>query len=203
MNHHAYHPTQSSADRPRYGTTVRPGNGWAVAALVTGLAGFCVPAVGGLLAILFGALGVRRSAVVRAGRGMSVAGLSLGVLSAGAWVLTVAAAVVAVRGTAINRDIARRFVADLAAGDRVAAAAAVDPAQIDSAELDALAATINKRGSVQDVSAAGYRTFAGTGEGGVEIVGIVVHPGGKQLLYTMRQARVGDQWKVVEFRPTP
>src|SRR3954447_25965195 len=59
------------------------GNGMAVASLVCGVL-FCIPVITGLLAILFGILGIRKASSGRAGgKGMAIAGLLLGIVGLG------------------------------------------------------------------------------------------------------------------------
>lgn len=59
-------------------------SGKAIASLVLGLVSFCIPIVGGLLAIVFGALAlgqIKRGRGQVGGRGLAIAGLALGCLS--------------------------------------------------------------------------------------------------------------------------
>jgi hypothetical protein len=116
-----------------------PGNGWGVAALVTGLVGLCLPFVGGLLAIVFGIVGIKRAGKTHTGKGMSIAGLILGLASLALWGLFGGALLALFKGTEVNRDIARQFITDLHAQNTAAAANAVDPAQVTDDELKALA----------------------------------------------------------------
>ena len=54
-------------------------SGWAITSLITGLLSFCLPAVGSILAIVTGIIGINRSRDPRiGGRGLSIAGLVLG-----------------------------------------------------------------------------------------------------------------------------
>ncbi|MFI5378537.1 MAG: DUF4190 domain-containing protein [Tepidisphaerales bacterium] len=63
----------------------RSGNGMAVTSLVCGFL-FCIPAITGLLAVLFGLVGFFRGKDPRRGRrGMAIAGIILGLLSLGVW----------------------------------------------------------------------------------------------------------------------
>ena len=179
----------------------RPGNGWSVAALVTGIIGFCIPAVGGLLAILFGALGIKRSGTTQTGRGMSIAGLILGLLSLGVWLLFGGAIIAAIKGTEVNRDIARQFITDLSAQNTTAAANAVDPTQVDAEELKALAATVSGGGQIQDITTVGVKAEADAATGSqAEVISVISYAGGKQVKLVMRQAKVGDQWKIVDVQ---
>jgi prepilin-type processing-associated H-X9-DG protein len=61
----------------------RPANsGWATASLVLGIVSFFIPVLGSLAAIITGAVGIKKTGPGQAGgRGMAVAGLSLGIAS--------------------------------------------------------------------------------------------------------------------------
>jgi prepilin-type processing-associated H-X9-DG protein len=57
-------------------------NGWAVTSLVSGILGFCLPLVGGLVAIITGVVGLTRTRDPRVGgKGLAIAGISVGAAS--------------------------------------------------------------------------------------------------------------------------
>jgi prepilin-type processing-associated H-X9-DG protein len=65
---------------PQYGQPQQQGNGLAVASLVIGILGFCLPI--GFIAIVLGALGMKKTRDPRVGgKGMAIAGLVLGIVS--------------------------------------------------------------------------------------------------------------------------
>jgi hypothetical protein len=68
------------------------GNGMAVAALVVGLIGLLLfGVVMGILAIIFGAIGIgKANALGGKGKGMAIAGLILGVVDILAWIIILA-----------------------------------------------------------------------------------------------------------------
>lgn len=71
-------------------SSTRPQNGMGIAALVLGIVGFftCVTAV---LAIIFGAIGISKANAGRAtNKGMATAGLVLGIVAVGLWVIVIA-----------------------------------------------------------------------------------------------------------------
>ena len=57
----------------------RPTNGMAIAALVLGILGMFLPVLG-ILALIFGGIGISKANQGASGRGMAVAGLVLGIL---------------------------------------------------------------------------------------------------------------------------
>src|SRR5947209_20048374 len=76
-----YPPPGPVGYAPPGGYAMQPqgSNPWGITSLITGIVGFCIPFVGGLLALLFGLIGIFRGRKVRRGTGLSVAGLILGI----------------------------------------------------------------------------------------------------------------------------
>lgn len=75
MSAHAYPPMTPGELPPR---TNERGSGWAIAAMVVGLCGLCIPLIG-LVGALLGVIALVRSA---RGRGMAITGIVTGVLGA-------------------------------------------------------------------------------------------------------------------------
>jgi uncharacterized protein DUF4190 len=171
------------------------GNGFALASLITGIVGFCVPFLGGLLAILFGFLGLRRSKETHSGKGLAIAGLILGVLSLGFYALFGGAVVALIKGTEVNRTVAHQFIRDLSAGNVTSAQSATD-SSINSTELEDLSGTVKGFGAVQDITVVSTVVK----NGNAELAGIVKFSGNSTKAFEMRQKKVGDQWKVTYFR---
>ncbi len=66
---------------PRYDQSAQQSNGMAIASLVLGLVGFCIPGLG-IVAIILGGIAIKKTADPRVGgKGMAVAGLVLGIVS--------------------------------------------------------------------------------------------------------------------------
>jgi predicted Zn finger-like uncharacterized protein/prepilin-type processing-associated H-X9-DG protein len=86
---------------PPYPPPSAPTSGWALAALIFGILGFCLPILGSLLGIIFGIVGISKTRDNRAGgRGIAVAGLVLGIvtlLAAPVWIAILLPAVSRVR----------------------------------------------------------------------------------------------------------
>ncbi|MDB5296377.1 MAG: hypothetical protein JWO31_2360 [Phycisphaerales bacterium] len=186
-----------------YGMPAQPpaGNGWGVAALVTGLLSACVPFLGGLLAIIFGILGIKRSAKTRTGKGLSVAGIILGLLTIVGWALAGGGVWALIQGTAVNRDLAKKFVNDLAAQNTTAAAADVDPAAVKDEKLQELAKTLSDGGPIKDVTTIGINANAGNGGNFVAVTTIITFTSGQTRQLIMRQEKRGDgQWKIVDVQ---
>jgi len=84
-NYGASAPSAPSIPRPFYDTSLyrRPvdSNGWAVASIICAVIGLVVPIVPGVLAVLFGILGIRRLRETDTGAGMALGGIVVGVMS--------------------------------------------------------------------------------------------------------------------------
>ena len=83
---------QGSYVQPEYASglgTPPQTNGWAITSLVSGILGFCLPVLGGLIAIVTGIIGLTRTRDPRVGgKGLAIAGISVGALSillSGCW----------------------------------------------------------------------------------------------------------------------
>lgn len=200
--HPPYGQTPGYPPQGPYGGGSMPpqSNGWSIAALVTGIVGFCLPGLGGLLAILFGFLGIRRSGVTHSGKGLSIAGLLLGLLSIGVWLLFGGAIWAMVQGTAVNRDIAKQFLNDLSAGNLTNAAAAVDSSTIDQDDLQKLSDVIKPLGTIQDLTTVSIQAQTNPGTTEVFLGGAITFQGGQAKAYEMRQVRKDDKWVIVHVK---
>jgi hypothetical protein len=172
-------------------------SGMAVASLIFGIVG-CVPFITGLLAVIFGILGIRRTRDPRyGGSGLAIAGLILGILSLAGWTLSLGAALVAWNASAAARQAAEAFVYDLSRG-RIDSAYAMTT-QMDRAEFEtAAAAIVDQFGASQSVLLFGVPLESVGGGAECELFGLVQfenEPGAAELLLI----KVGDEWKVAEF----
>lgn len=96
-------------------------SGAAVASLITGLV-LCIPWLTGVAAVILGALGLSATrGGQRAGRGMAVAGLALGLLNVVAWTVITPLAWSSIRElierTQPARDLVNQVAADISAGN--------------------------------------------------------------------------------------
>jgi prepilin-type processing-associated H-X9-DG protein len=74
-------PIGYSGPQQQYGSQPQLTNGLAIASLVLGLVGFCVPGLG-ILAIILGAIGMNKTRDPRVGgKGLAIAGLVLGIVA--------------------------------------------------------------------------------------------------------------------------
>lgn len=150
-----------------YGGYMPPGqprksNGAAIGSLVCGVL-FCIPVVTSLAAVILGFVGLRKARDPQVGgKGLAVAGLILGLLGVGGWVLFGGAAFSLLKGTTEQREIARQVVTDLAAGNVDAAAANTDPASLTREELEDWGETMQGWGTLNDTTAIGVNAAGQT-----------------------------------------
>lgn len=175
----------------------RETSGMAVASLVFGILG-CVPFVTGLLAVIFGILGIRRTRDPRfRGTGLAIAGLILGLLSLGGWSLFSGTLYVGYKASQPAREAAEAFIRELCLG-RIDSAYGMT-AEIDRQEFEAAARSlIDEYGAVRSVLLFGFYFKAGATTTECELVGMVEFE--KSVAEaTFRLIKVGDAWKVTRF----
>jgi hypothetical protein len=166
----------------------KKGNGMAVASLVCGILG-CIPFITGLLAILFGVLGIKKSKQTGTGSAMAIVGLILGLISIGGWGLFGGGLWALIKGTEVNRNVAGQFIRDVGANNIDAALGNAEG--INKEELTDLNKTMSKFGTVTDVT-----TLATVVENDhAKLTGLVKFSSGDHA-FEMEQKKSGDNWKV-------
>ena len=157
-------------------------NGPAIASLVLGILG-CIPYITGLLAILFGIIGLRRSGDPYAsGKGMAVAGLVLGIVSVVLWSTCLGFGAWAYVQSGPARSVARQYIQDLST-DNLAAAQANAARGVSSAQLEAQRDQMKGFGALQDVRFTGmyYQNVNGTGRWRLTGIGSFASGGSRML----------------------
>src|SRR6185369_10011829 len=92
-----------------------------------GLVSFCLPVVTGLLAVIFGFIGLRRARNPSVGgRGPSIAGMILGIISTVLWLAIAVPVGLTWMNSRPQKDLARQFIValsnnDISAADKVSA----------------------------------------------------------------------------------
>jgi TM2 domain-containing membrane protein YozV len=175
-----------------YGIPARTSNGMAIAALVTGLLG-CVPFLTGLLAIIFGILGIKRSKVSQSGKGMATAGLILGVLSLLGWAALLGTGGYALWQLRDNVTIAKQYMTALGAGT-VGATAPDGSYVVTQADLDEYQKATKGLGTVKDTTTIPLKT-----NDEVQVLVVQQFSGGETKTFRVDQRKVNGQWKVTEF----
>ncbi len=127
-------------------------SGAAIASLVLGFVGFCVPVIGGLIAIVLGIVGIGSTGKPNVkGRGLAIAGLVLGVLTLLGWSGAGLAGFGFYRATAPDRATARSFLTHVGAGDTAAAATDCVPGTAPE-EIQALVDRVKPLGALSDTT---------------------------------------------------
>jgi hypothetical protein len=163
----------------------------AVTSLVLGLL-MCIPLIGGLLAIIFGIVGLRTTRDPRfTGRGLAVAGLILGMVNLIGWG---AAGYVFVARTVAAAAVAERFAQKLASGDL--SGAATETAGISQQQLASVAAQMQPWGAVSNVS---FNRSHVNINGSVELEGTAHFTVGSARVYRVELVKIGGQLKVRSF----
>jgi hypothetical protein len=186
-----------------YGFPQQPqqGNGFAIAGLVFGIAGFCVLFLGGLVGLILGIIGLKKTSnPAVGGKGMSIAAIVLSLIS----LLTSVAITAGIGGTiwgvtkasAVPRATARQFVQDLAAGNMSAARAAADSSITDS-DLDALSTKLKANGTFVDMTAFGVNIEATPGKKTCAVAGVVKLSNG-QVSSNFELIDAGNGWKITK-----
>jgi hypothetical protein len=153
-------------------------SGAAITALILGIL-LCIPLVTGLGAILFGVVGIRatRNANVR-GRGMAVAGLTLGIVGLLGWLGLGGMLGVGWLQTSPDRAIATAFVHDLDSGNLSAAQAKCSPS-ITPTQIQQAAAYLKTCGTLSAYSNNSYNmNWNSDGTGTAVISGTATYSSG-------------------------
>jgi hypothetical protein len=179
------------------------GNGWALASLITALVGFCVPLLGGFLAVLFAFFGFRTAKKSNSGKGLAVAGLILGLLSLAGWGVFGIAGFGVWKATETNRQLAVTFVNDLSAGDISKAGKSTDDSTVTEEELRGMSGYVKKHGSITDVTSFSFEVKETPGASTAEVVSIVTFSDGSKHALLTRQHKVNGVWKIFEARINP
>jgi len=141
--------------------TPQRANGPAIASLVLGILG-CIPEITGILAIIFGIVGLRRARNPQVGgKGMAIAGLVLGLISVVLWSLSGTMLAVSYSHSAPARALTRQCITDLSNGN-IRAASNATASNIKQPELVTLSGKMRSWGSLGGVHFTGFFYNFGT-----------------------------------------
>jgi hypothetical protein len=185
------------------GTPVGPGaplpqrprtNGWAITSLVCGLLG-CVPFATGVIAVITGIVGVKKSNDPRyGGRGFAIGGLVLGLLSVLFWAFFGSVFVGVFTATGQPRKLAQDFVKMISEG-------AIDPAMqyvapnMTREQLDVLAQDMQPWGQLQDLTSYSSSINAQAGQTICELKGTATFANSEHP-FSMTLVKQGGMWRV-------
>lgn len=190
-----------SAPFPQYASDPMPTrtNGMAVAGLVCSIVGFCVLFLGGILGVIFGLIGLRKSRDPQVGsRGLAVSAIVIGllsILSSGLLsYLGYRAILAGMAATKPERDTARRFVVDLNQND-ITAAESEATADLPPADLRAMAQKLHAMGGFVDMTSSQTDVENFNGAATCHFHGVATFSSGNQD-YDLTLVRTGTTWKV-------
>jgi hypothetical protein len=171
----------------------------AVAGLVCAIGGFCLWFLGGILGIIFGLIGLRKSKDPQVGgRGLAISAIVIGVLSilgSGLFsYLTYRGVHAAIAGTKPERDTARRFVVDLSQNDITAAESEVT-SDLTPADLQAIGQKLHAKGGFVDMTSSSINLEDVNGAVTCHLHGVANFSSGNQD-YDLTLVHSGTTWKV-------
>lgn len=126
--------------------------------------------------------------------GLSVAGLTLGLISLGAWLLFSTAIFALIMGTQPNRDVARQFITDLGAGN-TAAAQQQTAKPFTTRGIQVMSDLVKSHGTVTDVTTLQTNVV----DNDATLSGVVTFGAAGKQPFSMTQTKVGGTWKVDGF----
>lgn len=172
-------------------------NGPAITSLVCGILG-CVPILTGLLAVIFGIVGIKKTRdPMVGGKALAIIGLVLGIISIGGWSVFGGAMYLAYSASLPARTVAKQFANDVASGNTAAASAA--SAGITTEELDAAAARIKPWGALTNTTIVGFNVQANPGTTTCDLTGIATFATAGPKTYTATLVKVDGTYKVQSF----
>jgi hypothetical protein len=176
-----------------YGGAPQRTNGPAVASLVLGVLG-CIPFLTGLLAILLGIIGIRKSRDPSVGgKGLAIAGLVLGIVSVLGW-----SGFGSVLGYAYLESrpagvVAQQFLQDVSTGN--ISGATTNSVGLPSSQLQALNAELAPYGTLQSVSLSSFNLSDVNGRTTMHLGGIATFANGPKTC-SFDLVKTGGTYKV-------
>ncbi len=194
--------TQPTPPPPQYppnsGYSLGPlrGNGPAIASLVLGILG-CVPVLTGMLAIVFGIVGIRKTRdPAVGGKGLAIAGLILGILSIVGWVGFGGLIGVGYVESKPARSVARQFLTDVSAGNTAAALA--NSSGFSAGQIQGVSSQLKSMGTLLSVTFTSFNVSAINGSTTVNLAGIANFSNGPKTC-TFVLAKTGGVYKVTSY----
>jgi len=189
-------PPPGQPPQPAYQMQPTQSNGWGLAALICGILSFCTGGITGILAIIFGFVGISRSKKTNSGKGMSIVGLVLGLLTMVGYVVFFLVGGLAILGLAKAsepaRQASRQFITDLSSGS--ASTAANDTDGMSPTDVQALVDQVKDLGAVKDVTNIAFNVVNDT----ADLAGVATFEKGKKS-YSVHEVKKGDAWKISTF----
>jgi hypothetical protein len=176
-------------------------NGFAIASLICGILG-CIPFVSGILAVIFGILGIKKTNQPGYGlKWMAVVGIILGLLGIVGWATFGGGMYAVYRATDKPRSIAKQFAKDVVAGD--VNAAMLHTSGIDRGQIEAASTRLKSQGPVQDVTLNNAAVDSSNGNTVWHLMGSV-KLSNRDADYDVTLIKAGpDDFKITDFKLGP
>lgn len=181
----------------RYSAAPRRTSGAAIASLVLGIVG-CVPLITGILAILFGVVGIRRTRDPNvSGRGLAIAGLILGMTSVLGWILFGAALGYGYVESGPARVVATQFLHDVSAGNSNGAMA--NSFGFTAAQIQTFNQQLTSYGVLQSMELSSFYFTSSNGQPIMLLSGSAQFSNGPRTC-SFRLVKTGGVYKVSAFK---
>jgi hypothetical protein len=167
----------------------------AIVSLILGILG-CVPFLTGVLAIVFGLVGLRKTRDPSfGGKGLAVAGLVLGIVSIALWGMFGGTMYGAYFASKPARAAAHQFIADVSAGNTQAA---LGESTLSAAEIQAGTAQLSQFGEFQDTTFATFNINVYNGVTTATVTGTVKFSNALKAC-TVELVKQGSTYRVTKY----
>jgi len=183
--------------QPGYGFNPPPqqSNGPAIASLILGILG-CVPLITGVLAVILGFVGLRKTRDPNVGgKGLAIVGLILGLLSIFGWCAFGGAMVAGWRASRPVRVAAHQFIADVANGNTQAAA---NESTLSSGEIVLGTTQMQQYGQFVDTTFTNFNYNVNNGISTAKVTGIATFSKGPKAC-TVEMVKQAGTYKVTAY----
>ena len=190
-------PPPTYGQQPGYGYNPPPqqSNGPAIASLILGILG-CVPLITGLLAVILGFVGLRKTRDPNVGgKGLAIVGLILGLLSIFGWCAFGGAMVAGWRASRPVRVTAHQFIADVANGNTQAAA---NESTLNSGEIVLGTTQMQQYGQFVDTTFTNFNYNVNNGISTAKVTGIATFSKGPKAC-TVEMVKQAGTYKVTAY----
>jgi hypothetical protein len=180
-----------------YGAAPRRTSGAAIASLVLGIVG-CVPFITGILAIVLGVIGIRKTREPTVGgKGLAIAGLILGIISVAGWSVCGAALGIGYVESPPASLVAKQFLQDVAAGNTNGAMS--NSVNFTAAEIQSETASMAAYGALQSIRITSFFFTSSNGQTVLLLSGSALYSNGPRIC-SFRLVKQGGVYKVAGYK---
>jgi Domain of unknown function (DUF4190) len=180
-----------------HGAAPRRTSGAAIASLVLGIVG-CVPFITGILAIVLGVIGIRKTREPTVGgKGLAIAGLVLGIISVVVWSVCGAALGIGYVESRPAGVVAKQFLHDVAAGNTNGAMA--NSVNFTAAQIQSQTASMSTYGALQSIRITSFYFTSSNGQTVMLLSGSALYSNGPRTC-SFRLVKQGGVYKVAGYK---